>query len=75
MLIKRVYFCTMIAELASVGENADWPANWSALMRECRQLVSECKQWMDSVEEEVQEAVFTHSKTRELVESRRGVCM
>ena len=70
MLIKRVYFFTMIAELASVGENAECPQIWKELVNECKQLVNECKQWIDSVDEDVQEEVFTHGKTGELVKSR-----
>lgn len=72
MLIKRAYFFTMIAELASVGENVDFPKHWSALLKECTELVKQCKQWMDSVDEDVRAEVMTQPKARELIMSMVG---
>ena len=64
MLIKRIHYYTMIVELACVVENQSIVESWDRIMDECEKVVNECKNWMDSVEEDVRMEVLVHNKTR-----------
>ena len=65
----------MIVELACVVENQSIVESWDRIMDECEKVVNECKNWMDSVEEDVRMEVLVHNKTRELLTSRLLIMM
>lgn len=75
MLIKRIHYYTMIVELACVVENQSIVESWDRIMDECEKVVNECKNWMDSVKEDVRMEVLVHNKTRELLTSRLLIMM
>ncbi len=75
MLIKRIHYYTMIVELACVVENQSIVESWDRIMDECEKVVNECKNWMDSVEDDVRMEVLVHNKTRELLTSRLLIMM
>lgn len=75
MLIKRIHYYTMIVELACVVENQSIVESWDRIMDECEKVVNECKNWMDSVEEDVRMEVLVHNKTRGLLTSRLLIMM
>ena len=64
-LVDVLQFNTGIVELASVKENELFVQHWTKMMLECRKIITECKQWMDSVEEDIKGDVLNASKTRE----------
>ena len=69
MLVKRIHFYTMIAELSSVEENKEIVNGWNDMMQKCYDVVNECKTWIDSVDEDVRKEVFSHAKAREMISS------
>lgn len=70
-LVDVLQFNTKIVELASVKENELFVQHWTKIMLECRKIITECKQWMDSVEEDIKADVLAAPKTREWIHGWR----
>ena len=69
-LVDVLQFNTGIVEIASVKENELFVQHWTKIMLECRKIITESKQWMDSVEEDIKEDVLASPKTREWIQGR-----
>ena len=74
-LLRRVAVLrryTELVEIVSAEGNRQFPQYWTSLLEQCRQVVEEARKWVDSVDADVEEAVFGNEKAKRLMESGDG---